>query len=58
LDRLTPWTSGKEQCALAAALGGGAIGNALEIRRLACEAELNAWRADQLQRALVDLPLK
>jgi hypothetical protein len=48
----------KEQCAFAAALGGGAIGNALEIRRLACEAELNHWRADQLQRALIDLPLK
>lgn len=48
----------KEQCAFAAALGGGAIGNALENRRLACEAELNHWRADQLQRALVDLPLK
>jgi len=48
----------KDQCSLAAALGGGAIGNALEIWRLACEAELNHWRADQLQRATVDLPLK
>jgi Lysozyme inhibitor LprI len=35
-------------CAFSAALGGGAIGNALEMRRLACQAELNEQRAAQL----------
>ena len=37
------------QCAFAVALGGGAIGNALEIRRLACVAELNNQRARQVE---------
>ncbi|PHP90694.1 hypothetical protein CFB52_003385 [Burkholderia sp. AU18528] len=39
-------------------LGGGAIGNALEMRRLACVAELNNRRAAQLRDAVSDLPLK
>ncbi|MBR8065689.1 DUF1311 domain-containing protein [Burkholderia ambifaria] len=46
------------QCAFASSLGGGAIGNALEMRRLACIAELNNRRADQLRDAVSDLPLK
>lgn len=45
------------QCAFAASLGGGAIGNALELRRLACIAELNTMRAEQLSRAANALPL-
>jgi len=48
----------QEQCAFAAALGGGAIGNALDIMRLACIAELNGRRAVQLSHAVADLPLK
>ncbi|MET1530397.1 lysozyme inhibitor LprI family protein [Burkholderia sola] len=46
------------QCAFASSLGGGAIGNALEMRRLACVAELNNRRAAQLRDAVSDLPLK
>jgi uncharacterized protein YecT (DUF1311 family) len=48
----------QEQCAFAVALGGSAIGNALEIGRLACVAELNNRRAKQLRDAVSDLPLK
>ncbi len=48
----------EEQCAYASSLGGGAIGNALEIRRLACIAELNNRRAEQLTNAVADLTLK
>ncbi|MDR2207764.1 MAG: DUF1311 domain-containing protein [Azoarcus sp.] len=47
-----------EQCAFHSSLGGGAIGNALEMQRLACVAELNNRRAKQLQDAVSDLPLK
>ncbi|MGE9552015.1 lysozyme inhibitor LprI family protein [Erwinia amylovora] len=36
------------QCNFAASLGGGAVGNALETGRLACQAELNERRAKQL----------
>lgn len=43
------------QCAWAASLGGGAIGHALEMRRLACVAELNLRRADSLQTAAREL---
>lgn len=46
------------QCAFAASLGGGAIGNALELRRLACVAELNTRRASELRSAVADLPLR
>ncbi|WP_080412118.1 lysozyme inhibitor LprI family protein [Burkholderia ubonensis] len=46
------------QCAFASSLGGGAIGNALEMQRLACVAELNNRRADQLRDAVSGLPLK
>lgn len=46
------------QCAFASSLGGGAIGNALEMQRLACVAELNNRRAAQLRSAVSDLPLK
>ncbi|MCA8038012.1 DUF1311 domain-containing protein [Burkholderia arboris] len=46
------------QCAFASSLGGGAIGNALEMQRLACVAELNNRRAAQLRDAVSDLPLK
>ncbi|WP_406805837.1 lysozyme inhibitor LprI family protein [Burkholderia semiarida] len=46
------------QYAFASSLGGGAIGNALEMQRLACVAELNNRRAAQLRDAVSDLPLK
>ena len=46
------------QCAFASSLGGGAIGNALEMRRLACISELNDRRAEQLSSAVSELPLK
>ncbi|MDR3439631.1 lysozyme inhibitor LprI family protein [Telmatospirillum sp.] len=48
----------ESQCELSASLGGGAIGNALEMRRLACVAELNSRRSEQLRDAVSDLPLK
>lgn len=43
------------QCGFAYALGGGAIGSALDVRRLACEAEQNFIRAAQLRSAALDL---
>jgi hypothetical protein len=46
------------QCAFAAALGGGAIGNALEIKRLACVAELNYARARQVEAIAVELAVR
>ncbi len=46
------------QCAFATSLGGGAIGNALDMRHLACVAELNNRRAEQLRSAISSLPLK
>lgn len=42
------------QCAFAASLGGGAIGNALEIGRLACVVELNNRRVEQLRNVIED----
>lgn len=48
----------KAQCVFAAALGGGAAGNALEIGRLACVYELNIVRAGQLRSAVASLPKK
>jgi len=44
-----------DQCEFAASLGGGAIGAALDMRRLACVAELNNRRAAQLRDAAADL---
>lgn len=46
------------QCAFAASLGGGGAGNAREMLRLACVAELNNRRAEQLRDAVSSLPLK
>lgn len=46
------------QCALAYTLGGGAIGNALELRRLSCLVELNRARTKQLNADLSALPSK
>lgn len=46
------------QCAFASALGGGAIGNALAMRRFACIAELNSRRAFQLRDLVSDRPMK
>lgn len=43
------------QCAFAAALGGGAVGNALDLKQLACMAELNYTRARQLESAAIEL---
>lgn len=47
-----------EHCAFAASLGGGAIGSALEIKRLACVLELNLGRGEQLRTAASTLPSK
>jgi len=44
-----------DQCEFAASLGGGAIGAALDMGRLACVAELNNRRAAQLRDAAADL---
>ncbi len=44
------------QCAWSQALGGGAIGNAIELRRLACVAALNYWQSSQLRSAVAALP--
>lgn len=44
------------QCAFASSLGGGAIGNALELRRLACVLALNNDRAALLVSAAAALP--
>lgn len=46
------------QCGLAAALAGGAIGSALEMRRLACVSELNNRRTSQLNDWVSALPLR
>ncbi|NUE67574.1 lysozyme inhibitor LprI family protein [Snodgrassella sp. ESL0253] len=46
------------QCKFASSLGAGAAGNSLEIQRLACVAELNNRRANQLHDAISDLHLK
>ena len=46
------------QCALAYALGGGAIGNALELRRLSCLVALNTERTRQLGTDSSRLPSK
>lgn len=48
----------ESQCRFAASLSGGGAGNAQEMRRLACAAEINARRAEQLRDAVSDLPLK
>lgn len=47
-----------EHCAFAASMGGGAIGNALEMGRAACVAELNHRRAEQLRLLVSELPPK
>lgn len=46
------------QCTFAYALGGGAIGNALELRSLACVYGLNMERAGQLTHLASTLPPK
>ncbi|MCC8401816.1 DUF1311 domain-containing protein [Paraburkholderia sp. MMS20-SJTN17] len=46
------------QCEFSAALSGGGAGNAHDSRRLACVADLNKRRAEQLRNAASDLPLK
>ncbi|MGN6808098.1 MAG: lysozyme inhibitor LprI family protein [Trinickia sp.] len=46
------------QCAFAASIGGGAIGNALDMRRLACVTELNNRRTVQLQATINGLPMR
>lgn len=46
----------KDQCDLAYLLGGSAIGNALDVRQLACETELNNRRAEQLRAFTLNLP--
>ncbi len=46
------------QCQFVASLSGGAAGNAHEIRRLSCVAELNFERAEQLNSAVSGLAVK
>ena len=46
------------QCAFAASLGGGAIGNALELRRLSCLVGLNNGRTQQINADASELPPK
>ncbi len=46
------------QCAFASSLGGGAIGNALELRRLSCLVGLNTERTKQLKTDASTLPAK
>lgn len=46
------------QCAFAASLGGGAIGAALELRRLACVYALNTERTLALTRLAAGIPRK
>ena len=46
------------QCAFVSALGGGAIGNALELRCLSCIIELNRERTKQLNTDSSALPSK
>jgi uncharacterized protein YecT (DUF1311 family) len=46
------------QCKFNYSLGGGAIGNALDLRYLACISELNSRRAEQLKDVVSDLPTK
>lgn len=46
------------QCAFASSLGGGAIGNALELRRLSCLFGLNTGRTKQLNTDSSALPTK
>lgn len=44
----------EDHCAYAKSVGGTAIGNALEMRRAACVAELNNQRAEQLRISAAD----
>jgi ribosomal protein S20 len=46
------------QCNFSAALGGGATGNALTVRRLACVSDLNRQQAAWLRQATADLPVR
>jgi len=46
------------QCAFDSSLGGGAIGNALEMRRLGCLIGLNTRRSEQLNSTVAALPAK
>lgn len=48
----------KAQCEFTASLSGGGAGNAHEMGRLACMAELNNRRSQQLRGAVVNLPAK
>jgi len=48
----------EDQCAYAKSVGGTAIGNALEMRRAACVAELNNQRAEQLRISAADSQFK
>jgi len=44
------------QCALSAALGGGAVAGALELRRLSCVTAANEARVEHLRRMSESLP--
>lgn len=46
------------QCRFVASLGGGAIGNALTLRQLACVTDLNRQQAASIQQAVANLPVK
>jgi uncharacterized protein YecT (DUF1311 family) len=46
------------QCSFTASLGGGAIGNALALRELACVSDLNRQQTAWLRQAIADLPAR
>ena len=46
----------QDRCAFAASLGGGAIGNALALRQLACLTDVNRVQAASLRAAVATLP--
>lgn len=46
------------QCAFVSALAGGAIGHAVELRRISCIIKLNVERTQQLKTESATLPLK
>ncbi|WP_332876201.1 lysozyme inhibitor LprI family protein [Massilia sp. S19_KUP03_FR1] len=60
LNKLSKSFSGfrQVQCDFVSALGGGAIGNALALRRLRCISDLNQRQAEMLRLATSDLPEK
>jgi uncharacterized protein YecT (DUF1311 family) len=46
------------QCEFSVSLSGGAAGNTHQIKHLACVAELNSRRTEQLRNGVANLPIK